>query len=1162
MHAVFFASFVSSVVNLLDIIHMYRNAIILLAGLVLPSLAFAQANAKVPDPDPELERKTFILPEGFEVNLYAADPLLAKPIQMNFDPQGRLWVASSETYPQIKPGQKANDKVIILEDTDGDGKADKTTVFADGLLIPTGIEPGDGGAYVANSTELVHLSASKPGGKADRSRVVLSGFGTEDTHHILHTFRWGPEGNLYFNQSIYIHSHIETPHGVKHLNGGGIWRFRPESMEMDVFVRGFVNTWGHHFDRWGQSLISDGAYGEGVNHGVPGAYFVTAVGGTRLMKGLNPGSPKHCGLEIVSGRHLPDDWQGNVIMNDFRGHRVCRFKIGEDGSTFTSREMTEVIKSNHPAFRPIDVKMGPDGAIYIADWYNPIIQHGEVDFRDDRRDHTHGRIWRVTAKRRQLVKKPDLVGAKTPELLEQLKAPEDWTRQNAKRVLKERGAKEVLPALETWVKGLDANDANYEHNLLEALWVYQSFDTAEPKLLNTLLNAKDYHARAAAVRALSLWHARVPNAIELLSVRATDDSPRVRMEAVRALAATNSPAAVAPAFASMDKPVDRTMDYALWLTARDLAPVWMPKFQAGEDVFGGNVKGLTFALEAVGTKDVAKPLRAMLESKKLPKDRESAVWALLARVGGPKDLVFVLNQGVFAIDTDAHRNTVMAALEDNARRNKIVLKESDGANFEKLWGSYPLSSLEAADAAVRLIGLWKAEKFRAVLASRAKEGIRSGFEGLALWGDPASRKLLEDLADPKQTVAIQRHAVIALASLDIVAAASRAATLLETAKPTDDHSEVYQTFLSQKGGSEALAKALVGKKLNTDVAKMGLKAVRSSVQDAKPLSDALTKAGGLTAARSDYSPAEIKAYVEEVLTKGDAARGELVYRRKEATCLACHAIAGAGGQVGPDMTSIGASAQVDYLVESILIPNKAVKEGYHALKIGTKDEKVVVGIKTREADGKIYLRTSEDKEIAIAEKDIEDKSQSRSLMPDGLADQLTRQELVDLVRFMSEMGKQGPYAPNKARFIRRWQVLEPSKENVFQLQRASAAKTVENPEAFVWTSTYTKVSGEFPLDTLPKLVVWTGSEPFGIVRAQLDVTTGGKVKLKIDGATGLALWVGNAPVEVKNETVLDLKPGLQTLTFSVNLTSRKEGFRVELEDVAGSPARVNIVTGK
>src|SRR5437762_9160146 len=171
--------------------------LVALAVASLPSVAFAQANAKVPDPDPELERKTFIVAPGFEVTLWASDPLLAKPIQMNFDPQGRLWIASSEIYPQIKPGEKANDKIIVLEDTKGVGKADKVTVFADGLLIPTGLEPGDGGVYVANSTDLIHLSASKGSGKADTRRVVLSGFGTEDTHHLLHTLRWGHDGNLY-----------------------------------------------------------------------------------------------------------------------------------------------------------------------------------------------------------------------------------------------------------------------------------------------------------------------------------------------------------------------------------------------------------------------------------------------------------------------------------------------------------------------------------------------------------------------------------------------------------------------------------------------------------------------------------------------------------------------------------------------------------------------------------------------------------------------------------------------------------------------------------------------------------------------------------------------------------------------------------------------------
>ena len=237
----------------------------------------------------------------------------------------------------------------------------------------------------------------------------------------------------------------------------------------------------------------------------PGAQFEAAKGAERVLDGLNEGHPKYAGLEILSGRHLPDSLHGQILTNDYRANQVNRFILSEDDSGFASEEAGEFVWTKHVAFRPVDVRMGPDGAIYLADWYNPIIQHGEVDFRDPRRDHKHGRIWRITAKGRPLVEPPNLAGADVPALLDALKLPEAWTRRQAKRLLKERGAQDVAPAIALWVEDLDPQDADYEHHLLEALWTSQAVDAVNAPLLEQVLAASDPRARAAAVRVLYYW---------------------------------------------------------------------------------------------------------------------------------------------------------------------------------------------------------------------------------------------------------------------------------------------------------------------------------------------------------------------------------------------------------------------------------------------------------------------------------------------------------------------------------------------------------------------------------------------------------------------------------------------------------------------------------
>jgi putative heme-binding domain-containing protein len=346
------------------------------------------------------------------------------------------------------------------------------------------------------------------------------------------------------------------------------------------------------------------------------------------------------------------------------------------------------------------------------------------------------------------------------------------------------------------------------------------------------------------------------------------------------------------------------------------------------------------------------------------------------------------------------------------------------------------------------------------------------------------------------------------------------------------------------------------------VAKVGIRATKASALNSPELVAALTAAGNLAAAKPYPTDAEVKQLAAEVATHGDATRGEAVYRRKEMQCLTCHAIGGAGGRVGPDLTSIGASAQVDYLVDSILNPNKAIKEGYHAVKITTKAGVVIQGVPVKEANGELILRDAEDKEVKVPIAQIDEKVPARSLMPDGLADPLTRQELRDLVRFLSELGKVGPYGPSTARVVRRWQAVDAGNANTNKMRQARITAVADPAIEFLWLPTYSLTSGTLPLADLPQFVVWNNTAAQSVVRCQFDATTAGKARLKLNDPAGITAFLGPNPVELKSSTDLDFPTGMQTLTLIVDRSVRTVDLRLELDDVPGSPARVAVVGGK
>lgn len=1109
-----------------------------------------QSASDVPDPNPEVQKAGFVVPEGLEVTLWAQEPMIAKPVQMNWDAQGRLWVVSSTTYPQIKPGDGTKDQVVVLEDTDRDGKADKSTVFAENLHIPTGVIPGDGGAYVANSTEVLFLKDTDGDLKADERTVMLSGFGTEDTHHLLHTMRHTPEGLLSFLQSIYIHSHIETPHGVRRLMGGGVWEFRPETRRLEVISKGLLNPWGYEFDEWGQSFATDGAGGEGLNYIFHGSVFKTSPGAKRTLSGLSPGQPKQCGLDVIDDPHWPEDWQGTWVTNDFRGNRVNRFKLTPSGSSYIAKQEADVLASNHRAFRPIDIRVGPDGALYVADWYNPIIQHGEVDFRDPRRDLVHGRIWRITAKGRPLSVMPKIVGAPVPELLEMLKSDRRWTRHFAKQELRARGVTEVVPALKTWPDALDKAAPDYWRTLLEVTWAREGLNRFSPKLWRELYASPDARVRAAALRILTHRWKELPDAMEFLKKGITDENAQVRLWAMAVLYDMRQPKAFELALKALDQNMDESLDFLLELTAREQAAIWMPVALKGDLKLNGNPKHLVYAMRATGRSDALKPLLASLKAGKLADDDAAAVMTMAgdaADAAQAKQIVELIN--------DPTLETKVVGLMDalvKAATTRAVVPEGAEA-IVSAWLASPRA--EIVHRATILAGAWKVESTREALQNiLMKEDtlppVRDGaVQGLARLGGTKSRDFFDQVFQEKP--ALRSIAIQGLTDTGPQLAAKRGVEFLAATKTAQEAEPILTAFLKNKQLPGILAKELEGKTIPDFVAVEGIRMV--STRGIKgPLEEALRIAGGVKQMDQALTPEQMAALVAKVQAQGNAARGEQVYRRQQLLCQTCHAIGDAGGVLGPNLVSIGGSAPVDYLIESLLEPSKKIKEGYHMIIIGMKDGSVLSGGLVQDGGEEVIIRDPANQLQKVPKAQIASRQMSpASMMPPGLTASLREDEFVDLVRFLSELGREGDYKIKPNRYVRTWRVmgLMPP-ETVDHVRHVGLHALHEKETAYPWQMLFSKVGGDLPLDELLQIKMYPWFPKIAQFTLKLD--SPGKVKLGLSSTKGVDVVVGDQHLkEITPELTLDLPAGTHPVSILIGRAAGEPAtFRVEILDGA------------
>ncbi|MDP5006345.1 MAG: GDSL-type esterase/lipase family protein [Verrucomicrobiales bacterium] len=509
---------------------------------------------------PAGELAAFKVDPRFEVNLFASEeefPEIANPIQMRFDSRGRLWVSCSTTYPHVYPGQEAADKIVILEDSDGDGKADKSTVFADDVHLPISFELAENGVYVSEQPDLTLLEDLDGDDKADRRTVLLSGFGTEDSHHSIHDFIWTPDGDLLMREAIFHHSQVETAFGPVRTQNSAWFRYTPREKGLVAFGS-YPNTnpWGVAFDDWGNHVASHPIFANAF-HATNPPYPEQHPPATGL-----PAYSGTCGHDFVDFPFWPEEMQGGFIKARYKPTNKIEFhKWTRKDDHYAEEFVFDLIFSTNLSFIPVDVGFGPRGDLYLCDWYNPVKGHAQYSLRDPRRDRNSGRIWRVVPKGAALQDPPKIAGATISELLENLKRPESKIRAWSKRELSWREPGEVSKALVTWLAALDAEEARFRHHQIEALWLYRWIGMDSRSLLDELLGCEVPEARAAAVR--QLRHLSPDTAaIASLARAAKDPDSLVRMEAVTVASYFGKSAALEAIMPVFDQPMGDHLRYA------------------------------------------------------------------------------------------------------------------------------------------------------------------------------------------------------------------------------------------------------------------------------------------------------------------------------------------------------------------------------------------------------------------------------------------------------------------------------------------------------------------------------------------------------------------------------------------------------------------------
>ncbi|MCC6671984.1 MAG: DUF1080 domain-containing protein [Planctomycetes bacterium] len=939
------------------------------------------------------------VPEGFHVDLIAGEPDLHQPIAFCFDEKGRIWVAEAHTYPQRQPEGQGKDNILVFEDRDLDGRFETRTVFLSGLNLVSGLEVGFGGVWVGAAPYLLFIPDRNQDLKPDgEPRVLLDGFGWQDTHETLNAFNWGPDGWLYGCHGVFTHSRVGkpgTPDAQRIPMNAAIWRYHPQRHEFEVFAWGTSNPWGVDFDDHGQAfatacviphlfhVIQGARY-----HRQAGAHFDRYVfddiktiadhlhylgadphGGNGISESVG-GGHAHCGALVYLGDSFPASYRNAVLMSNIHGNRINMDLPRRTGSGFTAGHGPDLLLANDPWFRGVSLKYGPDGAVYLIDWYDKQACHLT---RPESWDRTNGRLYRVRFGD-PIARKVDLGALSDAELVGLQAHDNDWYVRTARRLLQERGAD---AGARQALAGRIAERAAPVPKRLRALWAAHGSGPIDDTVFQALLDDPSEHLRAWAIQLALEYRDAAPVLLaKLAGLAAADPSPVVRLYLCSAL--------------------QRLAPGQRWQIAEGLAA-------HGEDEGDHNLPlMLWYGCEPLVAADPARAL-ALAERAALPHLLRFVVRRIALDAQLPLEPLIAL------LERTSERPRLGLVLDEMraafARRGEIAMPNGWREVSARLYADPELR--DGATAVALAFGDRSvAPQLRAIVADRsaARERRDAALQSLLRLRDPETLPLAASLLDD---AALAPAAIAGLAAFEQADAPALLIQRLQRLDPAARAAAVA-TLTSRTPWTKELLRAVVAgaaprQLLDSAATRRQIALLADAEVDAL-----MARAWGRAVASSADKLAEIEAWKKRLgpkaLAAADLPNGRAVYQR---TCAACHMLFGSGQQIGPDLTGSN-RANLEYILANIVDPNAEVGNQYMMASVRLRDGRLVAGMIAEENEQTITVRNNTAAEILRiaevarrADGSLDVTRMPVSLMPEGQLQGMPERDVRDLIAYLA-----------------------------------------------------------------------------------------------------------------------------------------------------------------